>query len=184
MIKFDDLRKYRRVRLWIDEIPEIKTIEVNSTERFMESDNFQIWSQREIALELASSRHCSSYALLGIKYCPSNDPRLRIKLMYNVGDSIPYEDNLSLISDKVYKGISKEYAGAILETAEERAKELKYPWGSLDFSIGAYGEIGSSIMIFQAVTGMLMEILPVSHLKKSKLEWQRQIETLLEKYYN
>lgn len=183
MIAFDDLGKYRRARLWIDERPDIPKLDVESTERFIESDTFQIWSRREVGLELASPRHCSSYALLGIRYCPSNGSRLRIKLLYNIGDPIPYEDNLSMISDKVYMGISKEYAKVILGIAEEKAKELKYPPGRLDFMMGAYGEVGSGIMIFQAITKMVMEILPTSHLRKSRLERRQQIETLLEKYY-
>lgn len=183
MILTGNLDKYQKYRLRIGEIPILACSLAKRHERYLPcGELIQPWSARSASLELALPRHCSSYALLGLRYVPESLAELRIEVLYNEDIQARFEDSLSQTSERVFSGICAEYSQSIADTAAEAAAALRYPPGHLTFDTGAFCEVGSSKAIFQRITKILMKILPICDQQQSREEWNLLLSRLLKQY--
>lgn len=161
MIILDNLGKYRKGRLWVGQMPRIESTTVEVLRRSInETEKIQLNSSN-IALELfLPPREISNYAFLGAMYTPNNGEKLEIRVkVSNANDKI-FENSIALSSDEVHVGIPKDYAEAIVDSAEKTIKEIiRFSPGVLEFSIGAHGYIGSSKYIFSKTTEIILNIM-------------------------
>lgn len=180
MIKLDNLGGFKKGRIWIGEMPNIKGSVIDIVKSSFEVTNQQQWEHKAIAIELLlAPREISNYALIGAKYIPSNNGNLEIKVNISSFDDTILLDNIALSTDEVHMGIPKEYALSIASIAKEKSIELNYPMGSLVFDIGAHGHVGSSKMVFSTVTKVLMGLLSMNVLEKSYEELNEIVSNLL-----
>ncbi len=155
-----DLGEFKRGRLWINEMPNIKMEVTSSFEEVVEVNNYQQWEEKVITLELLlAPRDISNYALLGVKYNPTSTNMLNIQVNATNFNGSILQDNIALLTDEVHMGIPQAYVSSIISTAKEKAKELNFPAGSLIFEIGAHGYVGSSKVAFAILTKVLMGLI-------------------------
>ncbi len=155
-----NLGGFREGRLWINEKPNITMEVIDSLVESVDVSNFQQWEEKNIVLELfLAPRDVSNYAMLGVKYIPTDTQKLNILVNITGFNGDILKDNIALLTDEVHMGIPQDYASSIINTAKEKAIELKFPVGSLMFEIGAHGYVGSSKITFVILTKVLMGLL-------------------------
>ena len=146
------------INFWTGEMP-FKNCDDEVIEKSYESDKEGLNCDKEIAVEVRVNRDVNNYGLLGVKY-------YRVKsgarVIINICDDMPdnlYKENISLRPDIVHRGIPKEYAIGIEKSFDMNCKKGILKCGIYKFSLGAYGEIGSSENIFFRLTNILLRVL-------------------------
>ncbi|MCT8978826.1 hypothetical protein N4T77_19800 [Clostridium sp. CX1] len=159
MIIVENKTKFIRARLWTDELPELKynTIEVLKVD--IETVNAENWQQKYLGLELSLSRNSSNYALLGVKYVPSKEKVLKVKVNVGMSNDVILKNNIAQEIDEVHVGIPKEYAAPIINYIQENINKINIPPGTLLFNTGAHGYIGSSQTVFLLSTKILINMI-------------------------
>lgn len=161
MIVLDNLGKYRKGKLWKNQMPNIESTVIEILRKSIyETERIQ-WESSNIALELLlAPREVSNYALLGATYIPNGGEKLEIRVKVSAGDDKLFEDAIALSCDEVHVGIPKDYAEAIVNATEKTIREIKsFSPGVLEFSIGAHGYVGSSKLIFSKITDIILKIM-------------------------
>ncbi|WCF08136.1 hypothetical protein NDS46_28410 [Paenibacillus thiaminolyticus] len=161
MIILDNLGQFRRGRLWVNDMPELRYKVVDKLTSSIEVKQKKYIRPTSLALEmLLSPRDMSNYAFLGVKFIPNNDNRVNITVNVGEDEDELLNDNIAMKSDRVFVGIPCEYAEAILNTSKNVIEEtLQFPSGDLEFYIGAHGESGSSKFSFSKVTEVILKLL-------------------------
>ncbi|WBW97427.1 hypothetical protein [Oceanirhabdus sp. W0125-5] len=160
MIILDNLDKYRRGRVWIDELPNMSYDVIQQLHSFIEIKSNSEIQAANLALELSLPRGASNYALVGLRYTPTKNKVVEIKVNVsrNTGEII--NDNIASQIDQVHVGIPLEYANVVLNTARSVIQEINdYPSGIIEFNLGAHGLIGSSQVIFSKITSIIIKLL-------------------------
>lgn len=149
-------------RYWINESPDIRTANGSNEDiEILETDESLSYTLR-VALELSLHKHISSYALLGFNYVPAkNTKNLRISIEYSSENKINYSSEIRPTTSckYIYKGLDKQFLSAVIDSINDFNKETNLPAGYLRFDIAANCEIGSSSLIFGAITKILLTIL-------------------------
>jgi len=151
---------YRKMRLWINEML-IHNIEPEKSlsQSFILPDTTEIClPKKSIILEMFFPRNCSYYGLLGVKYFTNNSNQVNVKVNIGNRNNKKYINSLSYNDNELIVGLTEEYAPAVLEKALLKIEELKIA-GSFEFDIAVCDNVGSSIMVFRIITGMLMELI-------------------------
>ncbi|SYX81803.1 hypothetical protein [Paenibacillus alvei] len=161
MIILDNLGQFRRGRIWINDLPEMRYKVVDNLTSSVKVKPKNYTRPTSLALELLLSRRdMSNYALLGVKFIPGNDDRVNITVNVGEDEDELLNDNIAMKSDNVFVGIPLEYAEAVLNSAKNVIEETsQFPSGDLEFYIGAHGESGSSKFSFSKVTEVIVKLL-------------------------
>jgi hypothetical protein len=173
MIELNNLGKYRKARLWIDELPLLNDINISEKKIIVTKKNDCEWNNNKIALEVYYPRNSSNYAFLGVEYTRNIVQKNNLLIILNVSKYKAFKFNDSLVNgyDEVYSGIPEEYSNAILESVENTLATLNFvPEGTLKFNLGAYSLIGSSPMVFSKIAEILVRLLNKSNFEMTSTE--------------
>lgn len=164
MIEFD-LKFNGKIRLWFDEIQELKFMDRKLICKDYEIISNKTFTKKIIIAEIFLPRGGRNiYGLLGIKYEPVQLDRLKIIASVN-NKFVKSVFNDSLINkiEPAVIGISNEYSPFILNSVESLYNDGKLAFkGEVSFCYSAYAEISSNGWIFSKLTKILLNILQVS----------------------
>lgn len=137
--------------------------EVFQVQREIVKNNFE-----SIALELSLPiggmiRH----GALGIKFNSDYDDTLTVEIQEESSEL--YQSSLVEKHDQVYKGIAPEFIPSIFEEIKGEIRDWKFGGKVLRIS-GACGKVGSSIIIFRSLIGLIMNILSRNNANLSEEE--------------
>lgn len=183
MILSMKLNKYKKCRLWVNEIGELPYIEAKSTiEKYIPSSTKMSTGITQIAFELSLPKNNSNYALVGFECKPSDNNQNTTKLAVHICEEqlLYSKDTLAMPSDKVFIGISEEYGQSVFDSAVETLNEIGgLQSGEITLNIGAHAECGSSKAIFAQTTRVLMKLSQLDLLCMTEWAIQNEIESIL-----
>jgi len=154
------LSRHRRANVWLDESPPAEFMASSMLTRIVKPKKIVDVSQRIAAIELYIPHGpFASYALLGGELVHSDVDGLEVILpVSSIG--VPFAPSLALKADEVRSGIPDEYAGAVFAGIERAADATGIPVRfSLRFRWAAHGLMGSSSLIFERVSGLIVQLL-------------------------
>lgn len=132
MVKFETLDKYRKMRLWINEIPENNNIIVYDKVLKYNANNNIHWFNGILCLELRiAPRVASNYAMLSLRFTQNQDSRFLVKYSLASSDEV-VESDIAMENDVVRTGIVKEYQSALIQIFNELESKKIFPSGTLE----------------------------------------------------
>ncbi|MBP2115932.1 hypothetical protein [Paenibacillus silagei] len=160
---FDDLGKYRRGRVWVNEFPLIPYPSRGKKTNVF-SSNIPSIAPCSITVELIiAARMVSNYAFIGLSYDPSVQDKLEVEVEigYEKGE-IVYEV-IAMQPEEVRLGIPEEYTDAILDEIRVLSEEsiIEIPSGKIHIHLGAHGSVASSSVSFRKAIQVLIKLLVV-----------------------
>lgn len=160
MITLNNVGKWKRCNLWIDEIPEIQYRCLDSLNGTIVKNDWIKWDDVSYTLELrVIGRDCSNYALLGLRYEYEYSGELAIKVNVSEFDGEIIDRNISSLSDEIHSGLPLEYAKVVFDVTKNYLENIPCSQGKITFDIAAHGYVGSSQSIFELVAGVLLQLL-------------------------
>lgn len=182
MILSMSLKKYRKCKLWVNEIVGLPfTNTENIIEKDIPSSIKKTTDIVQMALELSLPRDSSYYALVGFEckaFNNQSNPKITVSMSK---EKLNYSsETLSGSYDRIFKGISEEYGQSVLDSAVETINELGgFSSGEIHFNTGAHAECGSSKAIFAQTTRILIKLGKLDLLNMTEEEIRKEIELLL-----
>ncbi len=158
MVKNEELDLYRKMKLWINEVPDdCKNVEEGDT--YVYNANKDItWFNGTLCLELRiAPRAASNYAMLNFKFTQDDSGFFKILYMQSKEDRIVISD-IATQKDIVSNGIVKKYYETLIQMFDELSMQEIFPSGTLEILGGRYGFIGSSNMAVIIVAKILITI--------------------------
>ena len=150
----------RRANVWLDEAPAADFTPSSVFTRIVKSKGAVDVVRRIAAIEI--SIHLgpkTSYALLGAELVASEADGLEVVVPVNpVG--LQFAPSLALKPDEVLVGMPDEYVGAVFTGVERAVGSIGLPIRmSLRFRWAAHGLVGSSRLIFEKASGLVVQLL-------------------------
>ena len=89
--------------------------------------------------------------------------------VYNI-DTVEYIDNLVIKSDYIHLGLPEDYVEGIFSGVEKLINLGLIRNGKYKFFIGAHGEVGSSVNIFDYICRVLMKLFNENEINSDVVE--------------
>lgn len=160
MIALNNVGKWRKCNIWINDIPEIKYDCVQVLSGAVVKSDWIKWDNVSYVVEVKIiGRDCSNYALLGLKYEYKQINELAIKVNVGQFNGEIIERGISRIADEIHSGLPLEYAEQVFDVAKNFLKNTSCSSGEITFDIAAHGHVGSSESVFRLVTEVLLQLL-------------------------
>jgi hypothetical protein len=149
-----------RARAWLDELPNIPCTVAQYIEGRLAVSGAAQAKRSMAALEVfIASGGRFSYGLLGGEFFPGGSDELAVQVaVCQTGQPIT-DWSLARGLDAVKAGIPPWAAEDIVNATLETAKTQPIGSGSLRFTLGAHGEIGSSSWVFRGLAGAIVKLL-------------------------
>lgn len=162
MVKFIILDSYRKMKLWINEVPE-KSSGIVSNKMLEYNANEDVhWFKGIICLELRiAPRAASNYAMLSLRFTENQCSKFQIKYSLSDSDEIVQSD-IAMEGDTIRTDIVKKYNSALLQVFEELKPQNVFPSGTLEILGGRHGSIGSSNMAVKIVLRSLLKLFELN----------------------
>ncbi|BCJ93242.1 hypothetical protein acsn021_08110 [Anaerocolumna cellulosilytica] len=152
------LDAFRKVRIWINEYPNVKQSEKSTYEIKYQGDKRINWFNGIMCVELfIAPRAASNYAMLNMEFVKNDSNEFAIIYNINKSDGLKFESKVASTNDEVLEGISKEYLDCFTELCNKMT-DYKLPSGILNISGGACGKIGTSAMTIRKVFDIMIKI--------------------------
>jgi len=149
-----------RIKYWIDELPLIDAPNHLSVDDDILVQCDRKFIRTKVALEIALNKNAGYYGLLGVEYFPIQSSNLRITINYTAKNELKYNDTILQYDNKVFMGLTEEYVDY---TQKKMVDYLNSNGGIqpglLNVAVAANSEVGSSQVIFGALSEMLIEII-------------------------
>ncbi|MCI9560684.1 MAG: hypothetical protein HFG52_16065 [Lachnospiraceae bacterium] len=161
MIKIFDYQN-GEIKIMYNESPIIKDYKYDWKKHQVEIITFPISLNYQLGVELKISkggRIC--YGMLGVQVEPNEEINcVKIDIAFTQGNSIRYYDSCLYNDNKVYKGLPEEYVEPVIQKAiSEILKKDKYPQYKVIFEYAANCEVGSSPMIYELITEIIINMI-------------------------
>lgn len=146
-----------KANIWINEV--IKENNGYKNTMFSKKDELINTGKKKIVIELFIPRAHNNYALLGLEYTANVEKNMMYKISIDDINSQEYNNSIALSHDKVTWGILDEYKLGIINSVSNYLNNNSLPNGMIDFNISAHAEIGSSQLMFEKVSDILLLLL-------------------------
>ena len=170
MLKSEDLDTYRKMKLWINEMPDsVDNTVTYKADEYKASKNIH-WFHGELCLELRiAPRAASNYAMLNLKFTGYQSSKFQVVYKVCNADEIVKSD-IAMPNDTVKTGIVKEYYKTLQQVFDEMSLQYVFPSGTLEIIGGRYGVIGSSAVAVKVVLKILLKLFELDeHFKTSDI---------------
>ena len=162
MVKFAMLDSYRRMRLWINDMPEESNNMVSNKILEYNANNNIHWFKGIICLELRiAPRAASNYAMLNLKFTESQCSKFQVKYDLSNSEEIVKSD-IAMKGDTIRTDIVKKYDSAMTQVFNELDSQNIFPSGTLEILGGRHGSIGSSNMAVKIVLKNLLKLFELN----------------------
>lgn len=158
MIKNEKLDSYRKMNLWIDEVPnDCEYVEPGVVSIYKANDNVA-WFNGILCLELRiAPRIASNYSMLNFKFTGNHTGIFKVLYSLNEEDKV-VSSTIAMPGDTVTNGIVKEYYYTLTEMFDEMSMKNIFPSGILEILGGRYGKTGSSHIAVMTVGRILVDL--------------------------
>lgn len=161
MIKTFDYQN-GEIKITYNEFPIVKDYKYDWKKYQIEIMTFPVSLNYRLAVELKiqkGARIC--YGMLGVQVQPDEDINsVKIEVAFTQGNSIRYYDSCLFNDSRVYKGLPEEYVEAVIrKVTSEILKRDKYPQYKILFEYAANCEVGSSPMIYEMISEIIINII-------------------------
>ena len=157
-----------KIKIWEDEFRTFDVKPIRVIEKEFDSNIEQIVSRSLLVIELYLPRNISNYGLLGVK-CEGNEG-IKVEVDVFDFDTVEYIDNLGINSDYIHLGLPEDYVEGIFSGVEKLINLGLIRNGKYKFFIGAHGEVGSSINIFDYICRVLMKLFNENEINSDVVE--------------
>lgn len=153
-----DLGKYRKARVWLNELPDIDH-SANVTQEAIKPMIHLPERTKKAAVEVfVPLGPRSMYGLLGGEFKSSTNQGFEITIIANTVDGKLLHASLAGVSEQVRVGLPKEYYKAVKEGVSVAQKIGGTISGELVINCAAYGELGSCPAVFKHLATVLMRL--------------------------
>lgn len=158
MIKNETLDSYRKMKLWINEVPDdCKDLEQGDTCIYKANEDVT-WFNGTLCLELRiAPRAASNYAMLDFRFTHDDSGIFKIIYKLSKQDRIVISDIAAQI-DIVSNNVVKKYYEILIQMFDELSMQNIFPSGTLEILGGRYGSIGSSSVAVATVAKILITL--------------------------
>lgn len=154
----ETLDLYRKMRLWINEIPDDCRNVDESDVCIYKADRGIYWFNGTLCLELRiAPRDISNYAMLDFKFTQDDSGTFKIRYMFSKEDRIVASD-IAVQTDTVHSSIVNEYHKVLIGMFDELSTQNIFPSGTLEILGGRYGDVGSSERAVITVARTLIDL--------------------------
>lgn len=158
MVKVEKLDIYRKMRLWVNELPEENSVIAMSKISEYSANNDIYWFNGILCLELRiAPRPVSNYAMLCLRFTQDQSSKFRVMYHLREIDEVVKSD-IAMKNDIVRNGIVKEYYQTLKQVFDNLDVQNIFPSGTLDILGGRYGYVGSSNMAIKIVLNNLLKL--------------------------
>lgn len=156
-----DLGKYRKARVWWNQLPEATFLLNEVTTLIVPACNLAVCGAFEAAIELCVPVGPRvKYGLLGARFEATQTGKLIIKTGSSSSKGSLLDDNLAMRGDIVRVGLPSEYLKGVSKGVTLANTELvKLGAGVLTINCAAHAEISSSEAIFTQITLILTAVM-------------------------
>ncbi len=161
MIKTFDYQN-GEIKITYNESPVVKDYKYDWKKHRIEVMTFPVSLSYWLSVELKiqkGSRIC--YGMLGVQVQPNEEINsVKIDVAFTKGNSIRYYDSCLFNDSRVYKGLPEEYVESVIrKVTSEILKKGKYPQCKVIFEYAANCEVGSSPMIYELISEIIINII-------------------------
>ena len=154
------LSSNRKVRVWLNEMPDAGYSVDSVLERNFEAESGMISSVRCGAIEMyMHTGPRGLYGLLGAKFTPHDSRELLVQVALSSNDGTSIDWSLASGLDSVQSGLLPRYADGILAGIMETEEIHALGAGVLRFDYAAHGQIGSTSIVFQQLGRALVRLI-------------------------
>ncbi len=154
-----DLGKYRKARVWLDELPDA-TCPLGVNQEITMSAAGQSAQATRVAVEVfIPLGPRSMYGLLGGEFMPSTNGQLKVSIISSSGGGKLLPSSLASPEDQVWTGLPTEYCDAVKEGVHLAQQEIGAASGELVINCAAHGEIGSCAAVFKHLAIVLIKLI-------------------------
>jgi hypothetical protein len=141
----------RKVRIWVDELPEDVFIGAAGFVERRFPSNEPLAFRRKISIELFIPRGGRfDYGLIGGELLPNDADEFIVTVCHSARHPHPLADSLAGALDDVLVGFPRDYADAVADgIAMADSDHASLPASNLRVCHGAYGKLGSSVFFFR-----------------------------------
>lgn len=158
MIICEKLDEYRKMKLWINELPGDNVVVASEQTKAFNANSQIHWFNGILCLELRiAPRAASNYAMLNLKFQKDQSLKFKIISYISHSDEIVITDT-AMPHDVVKAGLPQEYNVAVADLFDQLAAENIFPSGTLEILGGRYSCVGSSYIAFQTVLKILITL--------------------------
>lgn len=160
MIALNNVGKWKKCNLWIDEVPEMQYDCESVLNGVIVKKEWTNWDNSFYAIELrVIGRDCSNYALLGMRYEYKDVEELAINVNVSEFDGRVVEREISSVSGEIHCGLPLEYAKKVFDVTRDCLENTTCSQGEITVDIAAHGDVGSSQLLFESITKILLQLL-------------------------
>lgn len=157
-----DFDRYRRVRIWLADPPDLEYDEIATIERVLAvgaTTNIRPMREHSVTMELFMPMSgMAAYACLGIDYVTSPSDQLTIEIAMSNDEGRIVKDLLADKVDEVRVGLPQDYANAVVESLLDEMKASLVP-GTIRVQRAAHGIVGSSSRVFGLLTKLIVRLM-------------------------
>lgn len=146
-----------KLRIWQDEFQTFDLRPIKIIEKEFITPNENIGSSKLMAVEVCLPKNASNYAMLGVKYESCEESKIVIDVFDF--DTMEFPESLGVKPDNIQLGLPEDYVDGIFKGFEKILNNGLLTKGRYRFFIGAHGEVGSSVNIFDYTCRVLMRLL-------------------------
>ena len=146
-----------KLRIWQNEFQPFDLRPFKIIEKEFITPNENIGSSKLMAVEVCLPKNASNYAMLGLKYESCEESKIVIDVFDF--ETVEFPENLGIKPDKIQLGLPEDYVDGIFQGFEKTLNKGLMRKGRYRFFIGAHGEVGSSVNIFDYTCRILMRLL-------------------------
>jgi hypothetical protein len=162
MVREIDLGTASRVRLWMGELPEIRSKCDRPVALSFPAEPRSDANPRSVAVEiLVNTGPRWLYALLGAEFTPHDAVTLDVTICSDDELGQTFENAMALPSEEVRVGLLPEYTGAIAAALARYSADMRaLGAGGLVFRCAAHGKYGSCESLFSGLGAVILSLLP------------------------
>jgi len=158
MVETVKLDTYRKMKLWINELPKENSDIVMNEITIYDANNNIHWFNGILCLELRiAPRDASNYAMLCLRFTQAQSKKFRVIYHIEDVDEIVKSD-IAMQNDIVRNDVVKQYYQALKQEFDDLDKQGVFPGGTLEILGGRHGLIGSSDKAVKIVLKNLLKL--------------------------
>lgn len=146
-----------KIRIWQDEFQTFDLSPIKIIEKEFTTTNENIGLSKLMVVEVCLPKNASNYAMLGVKYEGCDESKILVDVFdFNTEE---FSDSLGVKPDNIQLGLPEDYVAGVFKGFEKILNSGLLMKGKYRVFIGAHGEVGSSVNIFDYTCRVLMRLL-------------------------
>lgn len=162
MVIYKELDDYRKMNLWIDEMPSMGQPNTYVVKEEYVGDKNIKWFNGTICLELRiAPLAISNYAMLNLKFQSDNSSKFKVNYNVNNLDGLLVNSDIAMRNDEIHEGLIYHYYKTLSNHIMQMDTKDIFPSGTLEILGGRYGKIGTSPRSIKKIFDILLRLFSI-----------------------